>query len=78
MVTMDTTGLAIDGYFGTWHTVNTQSKLTPGDDTESQPEQSKNKRPPVLEKLKEKQAVVLAKSKADTPLIRSSNDISHD
>lgn len=146
MVTMDTTGLAVDGHFGTWHTVDankiggqdfylmehdefnsevaavivdkagkvvaedvwngfspeilamiaeeqgivmtqsvstkdanylataegyseenyniidgridTQSKLTPGDDTESQPEQRTGKRLSVLEKLKEKQAEV--------------------
>lgn len=152
MVTMDTTGLAVDGHFGTWHTIDTrkiggqdfylmehdefnsevaavivdgtgkvvaedvwngfspeilamiakeqglvltqptsaneanylaaaegyseenynmidgridiQSKLTPGDDTESQPEQSNGKKPSVLEKLKEKQAEIPAKSKS--------------
>lgn len=40
--------------------IDTQSKLTPGDDTESQPERSKDKRPSVLEKLKEKQAEIPA------------------
>ena len=166
MVTMDTTGLAVDGHFGTWHTIDTrkiggqdfylmehdefnnevatvivdgtgkavaedvwngfspeilsmiaeeqglipnplasvneanylaaaegyseenynmidgridtQCKLTPGDDTESQPEWRKDKRPSVLEKLKEKQAEVPAKSRADISSTRSSNDISLD
>ena len=166
MVTMDTTGLAVDGHFGTWHTIDTkkiggqdfylmehdefssavaavivdgtgkivaedvwngfspeilamiaeeqglvppqyvsvneanylaaaegyseenynmidgridtQSKLTPGNDTESQPEQSKSKRPSVLDKLKEKQAEVPARSKADISLTRSSDNISLD
>ena len=164
MVTMDTTGLAVDGHFGTWHTIDaqkisgqdfylmehdefnsevaavivdgtgkvvaedvwngfnseilamiaeeqslilapptsaneanflsaaegyseenynmidgridTQSKLTPGDDTESQPERSKDKRPSVLKKLKEKQAEIPAKSKADISPVRSGDDIS--
>lgn len=58
--------------------IATQSKLTPGDDTESQPEQSKSKRPSVLEKLKEKQAEIPAKRKADISLTRSSDDISID
>ena len=166
MVTMDTTGLAVDGHFGTWHTIDTkkiggqdfylmehdefssevatvivdgtgkavaedvwngfspeilamiaeeqgfilphptsvneanylsaaegyseenynmidgridtQSKLTPGDDTESQPEQSKGKRPSVLEKLKEKQAEVPARSKANISPTMSSDGISLD
>ena len=166
MVTMDTTGLAVDGHFGTWHTIDTQriggqdfylmehdefnsevaavivdgtskvvaedvwngfspeilamiaeeqglvlaqpvsandanylaaaegyseenynmidgridtqSKLTPGDDTESQPERSKDKRPSVLVKLKEKQAEVPTKSKADISLTCSGNDITLD
>ena len=166
MVTMDTTGLAVDGHFGTWHTIDTrkiggqdfymmehdeftsevaavivdgtgkvvaedvwdgfspeilamiaeeqglilaqpisandanylaaaegyseenynlidgridtQSKLTPGDDTESQPEQSKSKKPSVLEKLKEKQAEVPAKSKTDISPTRSGDNISLD
>lgn len=37
--------------------IDTQSKLMPGDDTESQPERDKDKKPSVLEKLKEKQSV---------------------
>lgn len=166
MVTMDTTGLAVDGHFGTWHTIDTkkiggqdfylmehdefssevaavivdgtgkvvaedvwngfspeilaiiaedqglvltqsvsandanylvaaegyseenynlidgridtQSKLTPGDDTEPQPEQNKSKRSSVLEKLKEKQAEVPTKSKADISSARSGNYISLD
>lgn len=166
MVTMDTTGLAVDGHFGTWHTVDTQkiggqdfylmehdeftsevaavivdetgkvvaedvwngfspeilvmiteeqglvpsqsvsvneanylaaaegyseenynmidgridtqSKLTPGNDAESQPEQSKDKRPSVLEKLKEKQAEIPSMSKADISPTWSSDNISLD
>lgn len=58
--------------------IDTQSKLTPGDDTESQPERSKDKRPSVLVKLKEKQAEVLTKSKADISLTCSGNDITLD
>lgn len=55
--------------------IDVQSKLTPGDDAKSQPERSKDKRPSVLEKLKEKQAEVPAKSKADISLTRFGNDI---
>ena len=44
----------IDGH------IDTQSKLTHGDDTEYQPERCRDKRPSVLEKLKEKQAEVPA------------------
>lgn len=40
--------------------IDTQSKLMPGDDTESQPERDKNKKPSVLEKLKEKRAEIPA------------------
>lgn len=58
--------------------IDTQSKLTPGDDTESQPEQSKSKRPSVLEKLKEKQAEIPAKSTVNISPTRSSDDISID
>lgn len=58
--------------------IDTQSKLTPGDDTESQPEQSMSKRPSVLEKLKEKRAEVPARSKSDISPTRSSDDISID
>ena len=58
--------------------IDTQSKLTPGDDTESQPEQGKSKRPSVLEKLKEKQAEIPVKHKADISPTRSSDDISID
>lgn len=166
MVTMDTTGLAVDGHFGTWHTIDTkkigaqdfylmehdeftsevaavivdgtgkvvaedvwngfsseilamiaeeqglvppqfvsvneanylaaaegyseenynmidgridtQSKLTPGDDTESQPERRKDKRPSVLEKLKGKQAEIPAKSTVGISPTRSCNNISID
>ena len=39
--------------------MDTQSKLTPGDDTESQPEkQPTNQKPSVLEKLKQKKDAV--------------------
>lgn len=58
--------------------IDTQCKLTTGDDTESQPERCRNKKPSVLEKLKEKQAEIPAKSKADISPTRSSNDISLD
>lgn len=58
--------------------IDTQSKLTPGDDTEAQLEQRKSKRPSILEKLKEKQAEIPAKSKADISPMRSSDDISLD
>ncbi len=80
MVTMDTTGLAVDGHFGTWYTIDTrkiggrigtQSKLTPSDDTESQPERSKSKRPSVLEKLNRNQAKILAKQETDTVVTKS-------
>ena len=42
--------------------IDTQSKLTPGDDTEPQPERGKDKdkKPSVLKKLKEKQAEIPA------------------
>ena len=36
--------------------MDTQSKLTPGDDTESQPEKQPNQKPSVLEKLKQKKS----------------------
>ena len=38
--------------------MDTQSKLTPGDDTESQPEKQRNQKPSVLEKLKQKKDAV--------------------
>ena len=38
--------------------MDTQSKLTPGDDTESQPEKQPNQKPSVLEKLKQKKNAV--------------------
>lgn len=38
--------------------MDTQSKLTPGDDTESQPEKQPNQKPSVLEKLKQKKDAV--------------------
>lgn len=49
--------------------IDTKSKLTPGDDTESQPEQTKGKRPSVLENLK--------KSTAGISPARFCDDISH-
>ena len=58
--------------------IDTQSKLTPDDDTESRPERSRDKRPSVLEKLKEKQAEFSAKRKTDISLTRSGNDITLD
>lgn len=75
--------VAAEGYFEENYNmidgrIDTQSKLTPGDDTESQPERSKDKRPSVLVKLKEKQAEVPAKSKADILLTCSGNDITLD
>ena len=38
--------------------MDTQSKLTPGDDTESQPEKQPNQKPSVLEKLQQKKDAV--------------------
>ena len=58
--------------------IDTQSKLTPGDDTESQPERCRDKKPSVLEKLKEKQAEVPAKSKADISPTKAGDYISLD
>lgn len=58
--------------------IDTQSKLTPDDDTESQPEQSKGKKPSVLGKLKEKQTKIPVKSKTDISPTRPSDDISLD
>lgn len=58
--------------------IDTQSKLTPGDDTEPQPEQSKGKRPSVLEKLKEKQAKVPAEQNTTIPDVRAADVISLD
>ena len=58
--------------------IDTQSKLTPSDNTKFQQERSKNKRPSVTEKLKEKQAEVPEKSKADISLTCSGNDITLD
>lgn len=71
-------GYSEENYNMTDGRIDTQSKLIPGDDTEPQPEQSKGKRPSVLEKLKEKQAEVPAKNKADISPMRSSDDISLD
>ena len=67
--------MTVDGHFGTWDTIvarkiggriDTQSKLTPDDDTEAQLERGKDKdkKPSVLEKLKEKQAENPVKSKS--------------
>ena len=55
--------LCIDGR------ISTQSKLTPGDDTESHPEFSPEPpRPSILTRLKEKQAEVQPPAaKSDTP-----------
>lgn len=58
--------------------IDTQSKLTPSDDTESQPEQRTDKRPSVLEKLKEKQTKIPAKNKVNVSPTRSGDDISLD
>lgn len=64
--------------------MSTQSRLTPGDDTESHPEQqeqpTREKRPSVLERLKEKQAEVAARDagapQRETPA--KGNDMSID
>lgn len=64
--------------------MSTQSRLTPGDDTESHPEQqeqpTEEKRPSVLGRLKEKQAEVAARDagapKRETPV--KGNDMSID
>lgn len=58
--------------------IDTQSKLTHGDDTESQPEREKDKRQSVLEKLKETQAEISAKSKTNTSPVWSRDNISLD
>ena len=44
--------------------MDTQTKLTPGDDTESQPEKQPNQKPSVLEKLKQKKDAVEEQKKA--------------
>lgn len=51
--------------------IDTQSKLTPGDDTEAQPERSKSKKSSVLEKLNRNQAKILAKQETDTVVTKS-------
>ena len=56
--------------------IDVQSKLTPGDDTETQPEVKKEKRPSVLAKLKEKQANIPESGKADISAKKIKDDIS--
>lgn len=58
--------------------IDTQSKLTPSDNTESQPEQRTGKKPSVVENLKVKQAEVPTKSKADISPTRFSDNMSLD
>ena len=56
--------------------IDVQSKLTPGDDTEIQPEIKNEKRPSVLAKLKEKQASIPDNKKQENPQIKTKDDIS--
>lgn len=58
--------------------IDTQSKLTPGDDTESQPEHRNEKKPSALAKLKQNQAKVSATTKDVSTTARRSTDISLD
>ncbi|MBE5956701.1 MAG: DUF4316 domain-containing protein [Lachnospiraceae bacterium] len=58
--------------------IDVQSKLTPEDDTETQPEVKNEKRPSVLAKLKEKQASVTESNKTDPPVKKSKDNISLD
>ena len=58
--------------------IDVQSKLTPEDDTETQPEVKNEKRPSVLAKLKEKQASVAESNKTELPVKKSKTDISLD
>lgn len=58
--------------------IDVQSKLTPGDDTEIQPEIKNEKRPSVLAKLKEKQASIPENRKPETPQIKNKDNISFD
>ena len=56
--------------------IDVQSKLTPSDDTEIQPEVKNEKRPSVLAKLKEKQASIPESSKTDISAKKIKEDIS--
>lgn len=58
--------------------IDVQSKLTPGDDTEIQPEVKNEKRPSVLAKLKEKQASIPEPKKPDAAVKKGKDDISLD
>ena len=58
--------------------IDVQSKLTPGDDTETQPEVKNEKRPSVLAKLKEKQASIPESNQTATSIQKNKNDISLD
>ena len=51
-------GLAFQAFIQIDGRMDTQSKLTPGDDTESQPTKQPNQKPSVLEKLKQKKDAV--------------------
>lgn len=53
--------------------IDTQSKLTPGDDTDSQPEKQGEQKSSVLEKLKKKQAGLRSPEEATKPLRTRSN-----
>ena len=55
--------------------IATQSKLTPSDDTESQPERSKNKRPSVLEKLRQNQMKMFVMKKSDAVIARNTIEL---
>lgn len=58
--------------------IDVQSKLTPGDDTETQPEVKNEKRPSVLTKLKEKQASIPEANQTETSIKKSKDVISLD
>lgn len=55
--------------------IDTQTKLTPGDDTESHPEHQEEKRPSVLAKLKQNQARVPEPAKPDSEIKKAKDNI---
>lgn len=79
--------MTVDGHFGTWDTIvarkiggriDTQSKLTPDDDTEAQLERSRDKETSVLEKLKEKQIKAPVMNNAEATSYKKVNNIAVD
>jgi len=58
--------------------IDVQSKLTPGDDTETQPEVKSEKRPSLLAKLKEKQAAIPEPYNADKVNKKAKDEINLD